>query len=367
MGVSVLAFRVETFRQKTFELFCKNFTGDTIPEPTLFSSFLCPVAMAEALVDEYIYEDYGVLELLVLRLYDLGIRDAHELADLSGMPLNMIEKVLLNEELVYHHIDSHQVNPITEMGRKTLEENRPGTGTEKENHGPRSHSMYATVRKMHIEAATGTVIPGYMECELKHMRAVMPDNVDGVAPRESVAMDEELRTEINNRLQEYKHMDILNEGDTIRGIKELRSTRILYRWACLARFEGMRYPMIVMQGRSSVDKLGMDSLRGRRYGEPVAIPLSVAEADRSWLEDHGFRMDNILVRSSEKFEYLENMTQSFGIQAAAELVEDAPAVYEDEMETTVDDTPDNEQESAVVEDAQGGERESDIAEEEPQG
>lgn len=324
-----MAFNVEAFRKETYELFCKNFTGEVIPEPSLFCPFMCPVAMAEASVIEEIYEDYGVLELLILRLYDLGIRDAEELSNLSGMPQHMIDKVLFNEEYVYHHIDSTKADPITAMGRKTLEENQ--MGAEDEQDGPRSHSMYVTPRRMHIEAVTGTVIPGYLECDLKHMRTILPHDQDGIVPQESVDLDRELEDEINKRLQEYKHKDILNEGDTIRSVQNLRTTRLMYRWACLARFEGMRYPMVVMKGYRRVDKLNMDSLRENKFGYSVALPLSVAEVDRSWLEKHGFNLENVLVRASEKFDYLEKMSRSFGSRTAVVSVEDVPVVYEDEL------------------------------------
>ena len=327
-----MAFNVESFRKKTYELFCENFTGEVVPEPTIFCPFMCPVAMAEALVDEEIYEDYGVLELLILRLYALGIRDVQELADLSGMPLRMIERVLFNEEFVYHHIDSTKQSPITETGRKTIEENQLGNENgESSQKGPRSYSMYETIRRMHIEAATGTVIPGYLECDLRYMRSILPENLDGIVPRESVDMDKELEREINARLLEYKHKDILNEGDTIRKIRKIHSSRIMYRWACLARFEGMRYPMVVMEGRRYVDKLNMNSLRQNKFGYSVAVPLSVAEADKEWLLAHGFDLENVIIRSSEKFDYLEETTQLFGHHAVVGPIEDIPVVYEDEL------------------------------------
>ena len=70
-----------------------------------FHTFLCPIAMAEAMVKEHIIEDYGALELQVLRLYEAGFHDSKEIASLSGMKETMIERVLSSEINVYHHID----------------------------------------------------------------------------------------------------------------------------------------------------------------------------------------------------------------------------------------------------------------------
>ena len=62
-------------REEALELFLRE-NGDADLELDFFHSFLCPVALAEAMVREHIVEDYDALELLVLRLYDIGFHDA---------------------------------------------------------------------------------------------------------------------------------------------------------------------------------------------------------------------------------------------------------------------------------------------------
>ena len=55
---------------------------------------LCPVAMAEAMVKEHIIEDYDALELLILRLYDIGFHSLGALTSLSGMNRDIVERAL---------------------------------------------------------------------------------------------------------------------------------------------------------------------------------------------------------------------------------------------------------------------------------
>ncbi|MGN0424008.1 MAG: hypothetical protein ACI4FY_01705 [Acetatifactor sp.] len=268
-----------------------------------FHTFLCPIAMAEAMVKEHIIEDFDALELLVLRLYDAGFRKKEEIASLSGMKDRLIERALNNEFMVYHHIDL-ETGEITEMGRKTLEENANGKSV--------SHTMYDTPRIMQIEAATGTVIPGYLEeNNMKYLKSILEEKADGVVPRESVQYDEELRQEINDRLLEYKHMDILNEGDTITSIEALHTTQMYYRWAYLVKFEGMKYPMVVMQGKKTISNVNAKSIGKGDYGRKVVVPLAIAETDAKFLAMNQIHFENVIVRRDGAFQYLLEKTANF--------------------------------------------------------
>lgn len=296
-----------------------------------FHTFLCPIAMAEAMVKEHIIEDYGALELLVLRLYEAGFHDSKEIASLSGMKETMIERVLSSEINVYHHIDI-STGEITDMGWQTLKENEQGNSV--------SHVMYDTPRRLQIEAATGTVIPSFLEeNNIKRLKSVLEERADGVVPRESVEYDEELRNEINERLLEYKHMDILNEGDTIKSIESLRTTQIYYRWAYLVKFEGMKYPMVVMQGNKSISNVNDESIKNGNYGKKVVQPLSISETDAAFLKENGFVFEDVLVRRDDVFEYLNEKTLNFRFQQEQTdiEIEDENAVFEDERIVETED------------------------------
>ena len=290
-------------RDEAFELFLKENENADL-EIEFFHSFLCPVALVEAMVREHIVEDYDALELLVLRLYDVGFRDVDTLASLSGMKPAMIERALNNEIFVYCHIDS-DTGEITEIGRQTLKENE---SDELEN-----HVMYLTPRRFQVEAVTGTVIPSYLEEKTDYMKPVLEERYDGIVPQESIEQDDELKREINERLKEYKHLDILNEGDTICSVEELTTSHILYRWAFLTRYKGMKFPMIALRGYKSIEKMNVKSRKKGSYGKHVVIPLSIARTDAIFLNQHGISFEGTIIREDHLFEYLYNSVGAFNL------------------------------------------------------
>lgn len=298
--------KVKELRDKALELFLSRYQDGPTLKLEYFHTFLCPVAMAEAMVKEHIIEDYDALELLVLRLYDIGFHSLDALTSLSGMNRDIVERALNSEIMVYHHIDDEE-KKITEMGRKTLEENEKNGGTLV------SHIMYSTPRRLQIEAATGTVIPAYLEEKSEYMKEILEERADGIVPRESVEQDEELCREINERIKEYKHLDILNEGDTIISIEKLQSTQIFYRWAYLAKFEGMKYPMIVMRGYKSIDKSGAASIRKGTYGMHIAVPLALSRTDAIYLKNNKMENPEVIVRNDDNFEYLLSAVRNFNL------------------------------------------------------
>ena len=323
-------------RKESEDLFLSRFNGEPPLKLLFFHTFLCPVAMAEVMVKEHIVEDFGALELLVLRLYEAGFHSVKEISSLSGMKEVMIERTLNNEVMVYQHIDN-ETGAITDMGRKTLEENEIGNAV--------SHTMYDTPRRMQIEAATGTVIPGYLEEDVNYMKQILEERADGVVPVQFVNFDEELRDEINSRLLEYKHMDILNEGDTIVSIDKLHTTQIFYRWAYLAKFEGMKYPMIVFCGYKSIDHMNANSIKNKKYGKRIAIPLSISETDDMYLKEKGINFDDVLVRKDSVFEYLLDKTSGFNFNTNREDVQisEEEFVYEDEKVKETEDMVDDDE------------------------
>ena len=322
----------DEIRKENLELLKKSFPELFQLEVSYFHTFMCPVAIAEAMVKEHIVEDYDFFELLILRLYELGFRSVEELSSLSGMNQDMVAKALYNEQAVYGHIDSE--GNITEMGQKTLADNKAGRRSSADSADTQivHHAMYLTPRRIQIEAATGTVIPGYLEEKTENMRKLLADKVDGVVPRESVQQDEELRREINERLQEYKHKDILNEGDTICGIERLVSTQIFYRWAYLLKLNGMTYPMIVLKGRKTIENVNRLSRETLSYGKTVAWPLAIAESDARLLKRSGIDCSGLLVRKDECFAFLNEKIADFDFQHDADYeIEEEAVAYEDEL------------------------------------
>lgn len=308
----------EERNKETEALFLESFVRDKPLVLEYFRSCQIPIAIAEASVEEYVIEDFNVLQLLVLRLYDAGFRSAKDMAALCGMREEMVEKALENEITVSGHIDDY-LEEITETGRTTLETCAEGT--------MRSHSIYTTVRRIQIEAATGTVVPAYLEEQDDRMKMWLKDDQDGIVPQESVEQDEELRREINERLEEYRSKDILNEKATIRSINDLHSAQILYRWAYLAKFYGMKYPMIVMQGHRTVDNVNDKSKKEGDYGKKVALPLAVSRSDEGFFSELGVELGKVLVREDHFFEYLDQQVNDILYPEETEL---EPLQTEDE-------------------------------------
>lgn len=324
-------------REESKKRFLENFDEKIQLKLLYFHTFLCPIAMAEAMVKEHIVEEYDSLELLILRLYDAGFHNVKELVSLSGMDERVIERVLYNEMMVYHHIDMETGN-ITDIGKQTLMENE-NNGTE--NVKIVNHVIYNTPRRLQIEAATGTVIPRYMEQNnIKYLKSILEEWSEGVVPRESVQYDEELRREINERLSEYKHMDIIEEGDTIISIETLHTTQIYYRWAYLVKFEGMKYPMVVMQGRKSIDKVNADTRENGLYGRQVVLPLAISKTDDEYLRNNKLCFDEVIVRNDEVFEYLNEKTSTFNFHIENDDIqlENENEIYEDERVMESEDT-----------------------------
>lgn len=319
-------------RNETYQLFINSIQGNARLQLEYFHSFLCPVAIAEADVKEYLIEDYDELELLVLRLYEAGFRDIQSLTQLSGMKGSLIERALYNERIVYHHIEPDS-GIITDMGYKTLEENITNK-LEK-------HVIYDTKRNLQIEAVTGTVIPSFLEDKTEKMRSVYDESIDTIVPRNMIEYDEELKKEINNRLREYIHLDIINEGDTIESVGGIYSKQIKYRWAFLTLFKGMQYPIIVLRGYKSIDRVNAESKQKGKYGKHVAVPLAVAKTDSIFLSEQGIFFEGSLVREDRMFEYLKEESQTFDFSNdSIEADEVTEEVFEDEKEMEAEEPSD---------------------------
>ena len=336
-------------------LFSERFGEKAAALVTRFFPFYCPVAVADAMVEEHIVEDYDVLELLVLRLLAAGLHDIGMLARLSGMPESIIERALQNEEMVYRHVDENW--NLTEMGRITLEQNsvpRAGQPAEEDPDGESAksvnHVIYKTPRTLQIEAVTGTVIPGYMETRPDNM----PDSREFgsgdrvIMPKESVEQDEELRREINERLEEYQKLDILKAGDTVLRVLELQSRDIRYRASYLVMMEGMRYPMIVMRGFKSVDKANRGSLGKGAFGQQEIRPLALSATDSAYLKGMGVSVEDIYVREDSVFQYLRTEAERLCAEEDAEAAEDEPEEPDGSESPDISDTPSgNEDEQSV--------------------
>lgn len=255
-----------------------------------FQFFYYPVSIAEVDVKEYIIEEYESVELLVLQLFDAGLTNAKDIHTLTGLDKLLITRIIDNERFVYGHIESGS-NALTEMGKKTLEENSNSKGEQ-----VIQHALYDVKREIQIEALTGTVIPYGCETNKKRLVFNVADGYSRILPRETVQIDAELTREIRERLDEYKHYDILNDGETIRDFGPIRTREVRYGRAFLAEFKGLIHPMIIIEGYR------FDKEEGRRVKFYTPTALSASNARE--LKKDGVKLEEYLVRADKYFQYL---------------------------------------------------------------
>lgn len=320
-------------QMRDFALFMKDFHGVPPLELEYFHPFQCPVAVAEAKVNEHRIQEYSVFSLLILRLVHAGFKTEEQIASISGMSKESVSAYLIREIQIYQHIDPETMT-LTEMGLKTLEENPLGSGHSGSESELRSHVIYNTPRHIQIEAVTGSVIPSYLERGGRDGRDAKPDEDLGyfILPRESVIRDAELQREMNERLREYIDSDYVDDGDIIENVTDLKTVRLFYRWAYLVKFRGMKYNLIVMTGKRRVDNVNARSNLAGNFDREVAVPLAISESDRAYLENNGIVFGDSLVRADLFFEYLEQKIE--GLELAV-VTEDAPSSKQEVTNETV--------------------------------
>lgn len=294
----------EEFEKCCPEFFMKN-------EMHYFNFFYCPVSIAQADVKEHIIEEYESMELLILQLYDSGLHSKEQISEVTGLDEKLVSRILHTEINAYAHIDKN-TGELTATGIKTLEEN----SNIQNNNMIIHHVVYDVKRELQIEAVTGTVINIRCEQKKEHLFKIYPSKYDHIIPRDSIVMDAEITKEIRERLQEYKHRDILNDGDTIKEINNIKTHEIRYIRAFLAKFHGLPHPMIVLRG--------WDNDKENNSIKIIYMPTAISKSTQLYLEEQGVSLDKYLVREDEFFNYLiENINKfEFNTNINVEEVEE---------------------------------------------
>ena len=260
----------------------------------IFQHFMCPISIVEADVKEYVIDEYDTVELLVLRLYDAGLREVEAISNLTGIDENMIQKLLTAEKYTYGHINPGN-GEITEAGRATLDENTDI------NH-LFQHALYNVKRELQVDSLTGTLIKAEAETLKRKMPLFNDKMKPAILPRESVEIDNELSREIRERLQLYIDKGYFSEGNTIQDIERIQTKEVRYRDAYFVQLEGFRFPFIALP------YLYRDGKDLRRYIEPICIASTDYQTILRWQTDIP-----CLVREDSYFEYLDSLTNEFAV------------------------------------------------------
>ena len=299
--------------------FLKNFPDPLPLELQYFRPVQWPIVVAEARVRIRSVQDYGVLSLLILRLFDAGITSEEAICSISGMSAETVHSYVDKEMYLLEHIDP-ETGKLTDLGRETLRLN--GESTQK----PQSCQMFDSAVRIHVEPVTASLVPQYLEWEL--LKNIQPEASEGdyVLPPADVLTDEDflyqlngrLVEELNGRKDEHVQADALKNGDVIDNITDIRPLRLFFRWAYLAKFAGMRYPMLLLSGKLSAENTNAHTKAAGVRRETVIRPVNLAQTDKEFLEELGMLPENALARPDACFEGLEEEFDRLTFEEEAE-------------------------------------------------
>lgn len=292
------------------QLFLENFQSTPALKLVGFHPVQMPVVISEAFVKMRSVQDYSVLSLLILRLFDAGIHSPEVIREICGLSAETVRIYIEKEKYILEHIDP-VTNELTELGRETLHANENA-----QDGNVRSFQYYDSVLRVHIDPVTASLIPQYLEWELPDNFEPNPELGDFLRPRSSATVDEVFREdlrkrltdEINDRKEEYVTLDAIQNGNVLDYVTALRPIHIFYRWGYLAKFEGMEAPMIVLTGRISLENVNTETVAAGVKARQVAMPVALAESDEKYLRYYGIHFDKVLVRDDSCFRDLIEAT-----------------------------------------------------------
>ncbi len=280
-------------------------------EIQIFQHFYCPISIVEADVKEYVIDEYDSVELLVLRLYDAGLRTSRQISNLVGIDENMIEKILMTEKYTFGHINP-ETGEITKAGRATLDENTDINNLFQ-------HALYSVKREMQVDSITGTLIKANAE-KLKSKMATFNEKMNPKAlPRRSVEIDGELLREIRERLQLYIDNGYFSDGNTINNIEHIHTREVRYRDAYFVKLNGFDYPFIALP------YLYREGDAVKQFVEPICL----ARTDYMKIqENEGAEL--CLVREDSYLNYLDSLLDEF-----EELISEDNDTMESDLEEMI--------------------------------
>lgn len=295
--------------EKHLQQFMEQFQTPPSLKLVSFHPIQLPIVIAEAHVRQRSVQDFSVLSLLILRLFDAGISNPEAIQSICGLSEETVRRYITDAMYVQGQIDP-TTNRLTEMGRETLEANE-----NVQDGKVQSCQYYDSSIRVHVDPITASLIPQYLEWELVDNYVPNQEAGDFVKPRKSADVDESFRKElrerlvkeINKRKEEYVTLDAIQNGDILNNVNAFLPLRIFYRWGYLAKFEGMKYPMIALTGRLSVDRVNAESNAAGVRSREVVMPIALAGSDQEYLSGCGITFDRVISRDDECFDELSRV------------------------------------------------------------
>lgn len=266
-----------------FSVQCANLIENGTIE--LFVPFKCPISIVDADVKEYVVDEYDTVELFILKLFNCGIDSPEMISDLTGIHINLINKIIRTEKMVYGHIDSNS-NKLTKAGLETIQ-------MDMQNDSITQHALYSTKRELQVDALTGTLIKH--ECEIRKYKMEYFDESSNFVfiPLSSVQIDNELRREIEERLQFYLSNDYFNDDNSIDRVEDFTAKELKYRDAFFVKISNLPHPFIVIIWCYD--------------DEQCIAPIAISSSDAVKVKNS----NKYLVRRDSCFEYLTSLLPSF--------------------------------------------------------
>lgn len=279
---------LKNFREGCPELFDNN------RDVVIFKDFMCPISILEATVKEFVVDEYESAELVVLRLYDAGVKTYDSISALTGINTSLVKKLLESEMYSYGHIDPITLE-LTQAGIQTLKDNI-------DNNNVYQHALYEVKRKIQFEALTGTVIKPEAEKSSIQMKNYSEKMNPVLFPKGQITVDEELLSELNRNLKYYVDHNYLKDGNTIESFSTPKSREVKYREAYFVKMNGLKYPFIILPYYKN------QKVKKKKILEPTAISLSDSKIIK-YDKESGKR--KYLVRDNYNFDYLLQYDEQF--------------------------------------------------------
>lgn len=223
----------------------------------LFSEVYYPVALLEIEMTETTFEDFELVPLTMMRFVHAGARSAQDIASLSGLSANYVQKVL-NLLMGYGYMDEIG---LTDLGLQSMQQEKKIAHT-------------AVKQLFKADAITGDLLKlGEQPADEDLQGARGTFHVIPHLPHiEGVSVDALNRQLTQSDLTEYKRYrgDILNaNADEIHSVS---CVGLEYVRAYLMKLTGLDAPVIIMYRYDPTQK----NFRERYRWQPVRVPSEAA-------------------------------------------------------------------------------------------
>lgn len=272
------------------------------------SLFYCPISVANVEALEYTRAEFESLELLILKLYDAGLHTSEAINQVTALDKKLIAKMIALEENAYKHIKDGKV---TELGQMSINEGI-------------NHVIYEVVKEIQFDAVTGSILRRELEQRKDKLFKGTVFKADLAVPQKIIEVDEKVKNDITERLDQYKQPEVGILDKNIKEIIDVKTSTLRYTRAYAVEFEKLKDPMIILKGRI----FNKESKITVIVWKPVSISLS----NCNYLKSINCDVSSYIVRDDVHFEYLKDEISKFNLDYEADSKANDEDEYTEEIE-----------------------------------